>query len=162
MLCCLLSKSSNKYLNELILEEIKQNNFDINFLNTIEYESGRIFETLITMSNEDIKRMLSIRESDDSIDINGDTLVTIDDKIKKLFFSKLNKGNVDEEKEEYCKEKGIEDYVEFQLRKSEIINNYINNVTQDAQRAVNEFLGIDDDSLVKFGESKMSGIRFKM
>lgn len=162
MLCCLLSKSNNKYLNKLITDRIKQNNFDINFFNTIEYESGRIFETLTAMSDEDVKRLLAIRESEDSIDFNGNILVTLDDKVKNIIFSRLNKENVDEEKEEYCKEKGIKDEVEFQIRKMGIINSDINNLAQDVQRTVNEYLGIDDDSLVKFGESQMSGIRFKI
>jgi hypothetical protein len=43
-----------------------------------------------------------------------------------------------------------------------IINNEINKASQDTQKAINELLGINDDSLIKYGESNMSGIKFRM
>lgn len=58
-------------------------------------------------------------------------------------------------------EKEINDESEIQIRKMSIINFEINNAAQDAQKAANELLGIDDDSLIKFGKLQMSGIRFK-
>lgn len=159
MLVAIYKRSNNKFLNEVLLDEIKENNTRIEFLNGVAMESGLIFELVEGMDEEELERTMILRENIEELKINDIVLSSLDNRILGYLQKVKAGGNLQDEKQKYCKENGIKSELEFQFNKNRIRNEYLLKEASEIQKLFNDLTGTKSDSFVESAYDQMSGIK---
>lgn len=139
--------SNNESINRLIQDRIMKNNAKIVSINSYS-ETGAIFEMLLKTSDEDIKKVLGMRESKDPLLFNNKELDNFSLNSRSIIQQKLN-GNLEEAKKIFCKEHNLSSELEFEFYKNNSSNQKIIKNANALQKSLNELLKIDNDSIIK-------------
>lgn len=87
-LVSMYNNSNNESINRLIQDRIMKNNNIIASINT-NSETGAIFEMLLNASDEDYKKVLDMRESEDSLLFNNIKLDNFSSNARRIIEQKL-------------------------------------------------------------------------
>lgn len=159
MLVAICKKSDNKFLNEVLLDEIRENNARIEFLNGVALESGLIFELVEGMDEEELERTMMLRENSEELRIDDRVLSSLDNRILGYVQKVKAGGNLQDEKQKYCNENGIKSELEFQFNKNRIRNEYLLKEASEIQELFNDLTGTKSNSFVESAYNQMSGVR---
>lgn len=162
MLVLIYNNCNNKQLKKELFQQIKYNDSELNYLNTIEIESGAIFEIKENKSMEEIYRIYSIRENDEKLIVDNKELKSMSEQLKMYLSEVINGYDLQDEKEKFFLKHNIENEIEFQIRKKGIKNQKLLESANEVQEALNSLLEINDDSIVNYAHRQMSGIKFNI
>lgn len=125
-------------------------------------ESGAIFQDLELMSNEELLRISSLRETPTEITFNNSILQKLNVNVIRMISKVINDESLAEEKTDFCKLHNLSNEVEFQFYKTAIQNKYLLDVATETQQAFNDFLHINNDELIKVANENLSGIKISI
>lgn len=141
LLVTIYNLATNNRIKELVLFRTKNNNSNIDALNGIYVDSGMIFGYLEHMDKQKKLALLNLRETDEDLTINNNELLKLSPVVRTYIFKSIN-GNLDEEKEMFCKQHGINSEKEF--------NYYMNcNLTQEGRNMSDNVLNALDEIMAK-------------
>lgn len=158
MLVLAYSITQNSILKEEILEQIKNNNFDIDYLNNLASESGAIFQNLELMEKEKLVRIISLRETTGEIIFEQFNLQSLNPDVVKMIIKVMNNQTLEEEKIAFCKKHNLSNELEFQFYKKSIENQSLLSIATDAQNIFNSITNIEDNSIIDMAYDNMSKI----
>ena len=146
-LVSMYDNSNNESINRLIQDRIMKNNTIIANINSYS-ETGAIFEMLLNASDEYVKKILDMRESEDPLLFNNTELDNFSSNARSIIQQKLN-GNLDEAKKNFCKEHNLSNELEFEFYKNNLSNQKIIENANALQKSLNELLKVDNDSITQ-------------
>lgn len=158
MLVYIYNKSINIEFKNEVYKQIETNNSQINYLNNLASESGAIFQNLELMSKEELSRIISLRETTEEINIEKLKLQYLNLNIIKMISKVMNGQSLNEEKYIFCVEHNLSNEIEFQFYKKSIENKNLLDSATNVQKAINEFLNKDDNSVINYAYNNMSSI----
>lgn len=160
MLVLMHNMSNNESINRLIEGMIMENNVTIESINSY-CESGVIFEKLEDMSNEQINKLLSLRENNNRLLFNNKEVINFSLNARNILKQKLN-GNLDEAKRKFCEDHNLSSELEFQFYKNNYRNKEIIKIATAIQEVMNDMLEIDDDTVIKKAQEQLTTIDSKI
>ena len=142
MLILIYNRSFNHSINRLIAHQIIKNNTTIYSINS-DCESGSIFDYLKNLSNENVKEIMNLRETDEKLVFDAILLNDFSSNAENIFEKKLE-GKLDEEKKEFCQKHNLSNELEFEFYKKNYNNQELIKCAKDVQESYKDWLGTDD------------------
>lgn len=160
MLILIFNGSTNKKFKKEILEQIKKNDRDIEYLNNLATKSGSIFNELESMSKEELSRLILLRETKEEVNFDNLVLQHLNLDVAKLILKVMNGQSLDEDKTDFCRKHDLANEMEFQIYKDSILNQNFLDIATDLQKDFNNFLNIENDEIINYAYNNMAGITY--
>lgn len=162
MLIFIFNHAINPKFKKEIETKIRDNNYEINYLNNFAYESGSIFQDLELMSKDKLFRIASLRETTDEITFDYLVLQSLNKNIAKMIAKVMNGESLEEEKLTFCREHNLSNEMEFQIYKASVHNRNLLDAAVDTQKVVKDVLNIDTNEFVDLAYKNMTKINIEM
>lgn len=158
MLILIHTMCKNSKLKEEVLEQIRKNNSDIDYLNNLASESGSIFQELELMQKEELVRLVSLRETTEEIILERIKLQVLNSDVIKMITKVMNNQSLEQEKISFCVQHNLSNELEFQFYQKAIKNKNFLDAATEVQKSFNELTHNEDKTIIDMAYDNMSKI----
>lgn len=160
MLVLIFNEAVNTEFKNEVYKQIESNNNQINYLNNLASESGKIFQDLELMPKEQLSRIASLRETTEDVKFDKLVLQHLNLNVIKMISKVINGQSLEEEKADFCRKHNLSNEIEFQFYEKSVYNKKILELATGNQKKINNLLNTDNDELVNLAYNDMSSIKF--